>query len=333
MKTLNDLPVLLEGFFTKRLIAQRRVSPHTVASYRDTFRLLLAFAQRRLNRVPSQLALTDLNAPFLAAFLDHLEAERLLSARSRNVRLAAIRSFFRYAALEAPQHAALIQRVLAIQPKRYSRRLVDYLARAEIDALLSAPDRNTWVGERDHAFLLTAVQTGLRLSELTGLRHKDVVAGAGAHLHCEGKGRKERITPLTKTTAAVLTSWIDRQGSGDDVRFVFPSTREGRLSSDAGQRIVARHAATACNVCPSLKKKRVTPHVLRHSAAMEFLEAGIDRALIAIWLGHESIETTQIYLDADLRTKEGILAKTRPFNRPPGIYRPSDQLLSFLKTL
>jgi integrase/recombinase XerD len=241
MKTPADLSPLLEAFFTQRLIAQRKVSPHTINSYRDTFSLLLKFAERRLRCPPSKLTLENLAAPFLAAFLDHLETTRSNGARTRNLRLAAIHSFFRYAALEAPQHAGLIQRVLSIPRKRYSRALVDFLTRPEIEALLSVANRNTWIGRRDHALLLTAVQTGLRLSELTSLRQQDVSLGAGAYVRCEGKGRKERCTPLAKPTASVLDAWIKHQGK-DASRFLFPSTRGGRLSADAVQHLVAKHA-------------------------------------------------------------------------------------------
>lgn len=333
MKTTGDFALLLEGFFTKRLLAQRRASPHTVASYRDTFRLLLRFAEKRLERPPSKLTIKDLHAPFIASFLDDLENTRANGARSRNIRLAAIRSFFRYAALEAPEHSALIQRVLAIPRKRHTRALIDFLIRPEIEALLSAPDQTAWVGRRDYAFLLTATQTGLRLSELTGLRSQDVTLGTGAHVRCEGKGRKERCTPLTKSTAETLRRWIKEQANGDETGFLFPSLRGGRLSADAAQHLVAKHAATAKKRCASLAKKHITPHVLRHTAAMELLQAGVDRALIAIWLGHESVETTQIYLDANLALKEEILAKTRPVQGRRCIYRPADRLLNFLKSL
>lgn len=333
MKTETTLASLVEGFFTKRLLAQRRASPDTIASYRDTFRLLLTFAEKRLGRSPSKLTLTDLSAPFVASFLDHLEKQRGNTARTRNIRLAAIRSFFRYAALEVPEHSALIQRVLAIPRKRHTRALIDFLTRPEIEALVSAPDKTTWVGQRDHAFLLLAVQTGLRLSELTGLRRQNVALGTGAHVRCEGKGRKERSTPVTKSTGIVLRRWIDAQPNINDASFIFPSLRGGRLSADSGQHLVAKHVATARHTCPSLAKKRITPHALRHTAAMELLQAGVDRALIAIWLGHESVETTQIYLDADLALKESILAKTRPIESPPGIFRPGDGLLNFLKNL
>ena len=332
MNPSPNLAPLLEGFFTQRLIAQRHASPHTIASYRDTFRLLLGFVEKRTGRAPSQLALGNLDAPTVASFLDELERQRTNSARSRNVRLAAIRSFFRYAALEAPEHSALIQRVLAIPRKRHTRPLLDFLVRPEIEALLSAPDRHTWIGQRDHALLLVAVQTGLRLSELTGLRQQDVSLGTGPHVRCQGKGRKQRATPLTKSTVAVVTAWIKRQGQ-DSTQFLFPSARGGRLSADAVQHLVARHVATAQKVCPSLSKKRITPHVLRHTAAMELLQAGVDRSLIAIWMGHASMESTEPYLHADLALKEQILAKTQPVQSPPGRYRPGDRLLTFLKSL
>lgn len=332
VKTSNALAPLLEGFFVQRLMAQRKVSPHTLASYRDTFRLLLKFAETHLHRRASELALDDLAAPFVATFLDHLESTRSNAARSRNQRLAAIRSFFRYAAVEAPQHSALIQRVLAIPSKRHTRPLIDFLNREEIEALLAQPDRGTWIGRRDHALLLLAVQTGLRLSEMTGLKQQDVALGAGAHVRCEGKGRKERATPLTKSAAAVLKAWINEEGVNANAR-LFPSARCTVLSADAVQHLVRKYVAAARRSCPSLDRKRITPHVMRHTAAMELLQAGVDRSLIAIWLGHESVETTQIYLAADLAMKEKILSRTRPIEAPARRYRPDDRLLAFLQAL
>lgn len=332
MKAAAGFPTLLETFFTRRLIAQRNASPHTIASYRDTFRLLLQFAETRLAKAPSRLTMEDLNAPFLGAFLDHLEGTRANGARSRNLRLTAIRSFFRFAALETPQHSALIQRVLVIPNKRQPRPLVGFLSRPEIDALLAAPDRDTWLGRRDHALLLTAVQTGLRLTEITSIRQQDVSLASGAHVRCEGKGRKERCTPLTKSTVTVLMMWIREQGA-DGTRILFPSARGDRLSADAVQHLVAKYAVAAQQTCPSLANKRVSPHVLRHTTAMELMQAGVDRTLIALWLGHESVETTQIYLDANLAIKEEILSKTAPINTKVGRYRPDDDLLAFLKGL
>jgi integrase/recombinase XerD len=332
MKNENGFPGLLERFFTQRLIAQRRVSSHTIASYRDTFRLLLQFVQKRLHKPPSGLTLTDLDPSAIGAFLDELEKERGNGARSRNLRLTAIRSFYRFAAYEEP--SGLIQRILAMPAKRYEKRLIGFLTRPEIDAILAMPDLNTWSGRRDRAFLLVAVQTGLRLSEMTSLHTPDVVLGTGAHVRCVGKGRKERCTPLTKQGVDTLKRWLrePRRSAGD---ILFPSARGTRLSADGVQFLLAKHVAAARQKCPSLKNKRVTPHVLRHSAAMELLQAGVDRSVIALWLGHESIETTQIYLDADLALKEKALAKTTPLakGKTSGRYRPDDKLLAFLKSL
>jgi integrase/recombinase XerD len=334
MKNENGFPSLLERFFTQRLIAQRRVSSHTVASYRDTFRLLLQFFEKRLHKPPSALVLTDLEAPLIGAFLDELEKNRANSARSRNLRLTAIRSFYRYAAYEEPAQSGLIQRVLAMPAKRYEKKLIGFLTRPEIDAVLAAPDLRTWTGRRDRTFLLVTVQTGLRLSEMTGLLNTDVALGTGAHVRCMGKGRKERCTPLTKLAVDTLKLWLrePRRGAGD---ILFPSMRGTRLSADGVQFLLAKHVATAQEHCPSLRKKQVTPHILRHTAAMELLQAGVDRSVIALWLGHESIETTQIYLDADLALKEKALAKASPLTagKTAGRYRPDDKLLAFLKNL
>jgi site-specific recombinase XerD len=333
MKNENGFPRLLERFFTQRLIAQRRVSAHTIASYRDTFRLLLQFVERQTGKQPSGLVLTDLDPPLIGAFLDGLENDRGNGARSRNLRLTAIRSFYRYAAYEEPAQSGLIQRVLAMPAKRYEKKLVGFLTRPEIEAVLAAPDLNTWTGRRDRTFLLAAVQTGLRLSEMTSLRREDVVLGTGAHVRCIGKGRKERCTPLTKQAVETVKVWL-QEAPRDTGSIVFPSARGGRLSADGVQFLLAKHVAVAQHHCPSLKTKRVTPHVLRHTAAMELLQAGVDRSVIALWLGHESIETTQMYLDADLALKEKALSKTTPLpDAKTQRYRPDDQLLAFLKSL
>lgn len=327
-----DLGILVEAFFSKRLISQRRASPHTIASYRDTFRLLLAFAQKQISRPPSQLSLKDISPSLVSDFLDHLETTRTNTARTRNLRLTAIRSFFRFAALQAPEHGGIIQRVLAIPNKRCQRPLIGFLTRPEIETLLAAVDGTTWIGRRDYAFLLVAMQTGLRLSELTGARREDVTLGPGAHIHCAGKGRKERGTPLTKLARRVLLAWMKEPWPIASA-FLFPSLSGGRLSADAVQDLVNKHVAAARLKCPSLVKKRVTPHWLRHTAAMELLQAGVDRSMIALWLGHESVETTQIYLNANLALKEEILAKTTPIKGKPGRYRPADRVLSFLSNL
>ena len=330
--TSPQFPALLEAFFTDRLISQRRASPHTVASYRDTFRLLLQFAQKDLGKPPSSLTMADLTVTLVGAFLNDLEKSRANASRSRNVRLSAIRSFFRYAALECPEHAGQIQRVLAIPPKRYSRRIVDFLTKAEIDALVVLPDQATWLGRRDRVLLLLALQTGLRLSEITSLRQGNLELGRGAHVRCEGKGRKQRCTPLTRTTVRAVRSWIKEQGSGES-KVLFPSLRGGQLSPDSVQYLVSKYASAAAKTCATLRKKRITPHVLRHTTAMELLQSGVDRSVIALWLGHESLETTQIYLDANLALKEEALKKTRPVGAKVGRYKPGDQLLNFLKNL
>ena len=332
MITPISLAPLLQRFFTQRLMQQRQASPHTISSYRDCFRQFLKFVQQRLRKPPSRLSFEEIDAPLIVAFLDELEKRQGLSVRSRNLRLTAIHSFFRYAAYEAPAHSEQIQRVLAIPSKRFTRTLVQFLTRPEVDAMLAAPDQFTWSGRRDHAFLLVAVQTGLRLSEMTGLKRPDLIVGAGAHLRVIGKGRKERCTPLAQSTLAVLKAWLrePQRGEGD---VLFPSAQGERLSVHGVQYLLTKHRTTASKVCPSLKEKRVTVHRLRHTMAMDLLQAGVDRSVIALWLGHESVETTQIYLEATIAMKERALAKTLPPHGRPGRYQPGDQLLGFLNSL
>jgi len=332
MTTHPNFPRLVQAFFTERLLQQRRASTETIAGYRDCFRLLLRFAAQRLGNAPSSLSLDDLDAPFIGEFLDHLEKERSNSARTRNARLAAIHSFFRYVSFQEPSCADLCRRVLTIPSKRYERRLIEYLQREETDAIVAAPDTTTWIGRRDRALLLLAIQTGLRVSELIGLQRQCIVLGTGAHVRCQGKGRKERCTPLRHEVVGVMQTWLGECSSGLETP-VFPSSRGGPLSRDAVERLVSRHVRTAELCCPSLKRKTVTPHVLRHTAAMELLQHGIDRSVIALWLGHESVETTQMYLHADLRLKEQALSKTTPLNTKAGRYRPDDKLLAFLEGL
>jgi site-specific recombinase XerD len=332
MSAVTSLAPLLERFFTQRLMQERRVSPHTIGSYRDSFRLFLKFAQQRLHKPPTTLAFEDFDAPLVSAFLDHLEKQRGVSVRSRNLRLTAIHSFFRYLAYELPTHSAQIQRVLAIPSKRFNRSLVRFLTRPEVEALLAAPDRSSWFGRRDYAFILTAVQTGLRLSEITAATRADLVLGTGAHVRVIGKGRKERCTPLAKPTAAVLQAWLREPPRGNE-QLLFPNGRGERLSVHGVKYLLAKHAATAARACPSLKAKHVTVHLLRHTMALELLQAGVDRAVIALWLGHESVETTQIYLEATLAMKEQALARTTPPHAHPRLFRAGDQLLSFLNSL
>jgi site-specific recombinase XerD len=312
---------------------QRNVSPNTIASYRDTFRLLFTFAQARLHKPPSALALDDLDAPFISAFLEDLENKRDVGVKTRNLRLTAIRSFFRFASFEEPAYSAHIQRVLAIPTKRHDKGQVAYLTRAEIEAILAAPDRTTWLGRRDYSLLLLAAQAGLRLSELIGLDRDAIHLGHGAHVRCVGKGRKERCTPLTTYARAALRSWL-KEPARRGAKALFPNVHGGRLSADSIQSLLAKYVRVACERCPSLKSKRISPHVLRHSAAMELLQAGVDTSVIALWLGHESVETTQTYLHAHLALKEAALAKLKPYECGRSTrFRASDRLLAFLDAL
>ena len=330
--TTTTLPALIQQFFTDRLCTQMQASPNTIAGYRDTFRLLLRFASEHTGRAPTKLKIEDLDSDRMGEFLAHVESERRNSARSRNTRLAAIRSFFRFVAMNEPAHLLHCQRILAMPGKRYVRRTVEFLDRAQIDALLAAPDRSTWVGRRDHAILMLALQTGLRASELINLRRGDIVSGTGAHIRCEGKGRKQRCTPLRRETLQVLEAWL-RQCAGTDSDPLFCTNRGTQLSRDALEGVVRRHTLSASRSCPSLAGKRVSPHVLRHSTAMELLHHGVDQTVIALWLGHESVETTQVYMHADLRLKEKALARMTAPASNPGRYRPDDKLLAFLQAL
>jgi site-specific recombinase XerD len=332
MKSQKSFAALIEGFFMKRLMLQRQASAHTICSYRDTFRLLLRFVQQRKHKSPSDLMFEDIDAETVAAFLDEQERQRGITARSRNLRLTAIRSFFRYAAYEIPEQSAQIQRVLAIPSKRFTRKVVDFLTHDEVDALLDAPDLQTRSGRRDYALLLVAIQTGLRLSELTGLTRDDVVLGTGAHVRVVGKGRKERCTPISKLAARTLKNWMREIPAASD-QALFPGAQGKRLSADGVQYALAKHLKKAAAVSSGLNKKHITPHSLRHTTAMEMLNTGVGRTVIALWLGHESVETTQMYLDADLEMKSAVLAKARMPNARHGKYRPPDPLLSFLESL
>jgi integrase/recombinase XerD len=286
----------LEAFFTQRLGHQLRASPATVGGYRDTFRLLVRFASERAHKAPSDLEFEDVDVEVVSAFLAHLEHDRRNSARTRNVRLTAIRSFFRYAAFSEPGHAELIARVVAIPDKRTGRAVMTYLSTAEVEAVLASPDRSTWHGRRDHALLAVTVQTGMRVAEVIGLRTGDVTLGAGAHVFVRGKGRKERCIPLTRQSVAVLRVWL-RERQGEDDEPVFPTISGNPLSHDAVADLVAKHTASARPRCATLATKKVTPHTLRHSCAMALLAGGVDTSVIALWLGHEHVQTTQIYLN------------------------------------
>ncbi len=330
---MTSFSATLQAFFTDRLIRQRQASGHTIAAYRDALRLLLTFAAQHTGATPSQLDFPHLDAALVAAFLDHLEHERANTVRTRNARLAAVHSLYRYAALRHPEHAGDIARVLAIPPKKSRRTIVTFLTDAETDALLAAPDRGTWTGRRDHALLLLATQTGLRVSELTGLTCGDLHLGAGPHVSCHGKGRKDRITPLTPNTVAVMRLWL-AECAGQPTDPLFATRRGGALSRDAVEHRLTHHSRRAADTCPSLAAKKVTPHILRHTTAMRLLSAGVDTTVIALWLGHESTSTTQIYLHADLALKQQALDRTRPSATPAGRYQPAtDHLLEFLQGL
>jgi site-specific recombinase XerD len=330
--TPPSFPSLLQDFFSRRLLVQRNASARTVTSYRDTFCLLLSYAQRRTGKSPTDLLLADLDAPLVLDFLDHLETERQNSVRSRNARLAGIRSFLRYAALSDPASLPSIGRVLAIPTKRFERAVVGFLSREETEAILAAPDASTWSGHRDQVMLATFYNTGARVSEIIGLRVQDAHLDRSASLHIHGKGRKQRVVPLWKSTAANLREWLARTGQPAEAP-LFPS-RDGRPLSRSGVEDRLRVAvAAAAQSCPTLKGRQISPHTLRHTTAMHLLQSGVDITVIALWLGHESPATTHLYLEADLAMKERALKK---LDQPPSgrqRFRPGDSLLAFLESL
>lgn len=328
----TNLAGLLELFFTERLMKHMHASTHTIASYRDTLRLLLQYAHHYLKKAPAQLQLADITASFIGSFLDHLEKDRHNTTRSRNARLSAIHAFFNFVALHEPQYSRLIQQVLAIPHKKYNRTAIDFLDRSEINAIVSMPDQTTWPGRRDRTLLLVLAQTGLRVSELIALTCQNVVLNRGMYVHCMGKGRKDRCTPLRKEVIIALRAWLkERNGQPTDV--LFPNAQGNPLSRDGVEYIVSKYVAAAQSVCASLKDKKVSPHVFRHSTAMELLQHGVDHAAIALWLGHESVETTQIYIHANMQLKEKALAQTYPLNIHTKRFKPEDHLLAFLNAL
>lgn len=328
----SNLPSLIESFFIRRLLGERHVSPHTVGAYRDAFRLLLSFAQSQFRRAASDLKVGDIGASLISKFLTYLEKERGNTPRTRNARLAAIHSFFKYVALEEPLCATVAQRVLGLPPKRTHRTLIEFLDEREINAVLGAVDLNSRNGCRDYALLLVAIQTGMRVSELTSLDVQDAALGPAAHISCHGKGRKTRCTPLRRDAIRAVRRWLREYPGAPDAP-LFPNSRGTRLTRDGVDYLLGKYIAVAGRTCKSLQQKRVTPHVLRHTAAMTLLHAGVDRSVIALWLGHETVETTDIYLHADMKLKERALAKTAPVHLRKKRYRPSDRLLAFLEAL
>ena len=329
---MTALAPTLQSYFTERLIGQRRASPNTIAGYRDTVRLLLGFAAEKTGKRPCDLDVADVDAPLVASFLEHLESDRSNAVATRNNRLAAVHSLFGWAALRHPEHAASIQRVLAIPPKRVERNLVTFLNEEEVDALVGACRRDTWTGRRDHAMIVLFIQTGLRISELASLACADVTLGTGAHVSCIGKGRKLRQTPLVPVTIGVLKTWLaERGGSPPDP--LFPTSKGRPLSRDAIERRLSLYVTRAVTTCPSIGSKHVTAHTLRHTCAMSLLRSGVPIEVIALWLGHEQVATANIYLHADMSMKERAIERVRPPNTTPGRYRPSDPLLAFLEAL
>lgn len=323
---------LVQVFFTHHLVCQRRASPQTVASYRDTFRLLIQHRSQNTGKKPCNLTLEDLQAPAILQFLDHLEGNRRNSTQTRNARLAAIRSFFRLVALREPACIDLASQVLAIPVKRADRRLIGYLTRQEMDAVLATPDTRTWIGRRDYALLLTLYNTGARISEILSLRQHQVTFAATSLLHLKGKGRKERSVPLWPATSRTLRAWVNDCGDGGD-RILFPSARGGPLSTDGATYILRQAVRRASANCPTLNAKRISPHVIRHTTAMHLLQSGVDIAVIALWLGHESLDTTHMYIQADLKTKEQALGKLQPVEGGFPRFKPDDNLLAFLSAL
>lgn len=327
-----SFPQLVQDFFLKRLIAQRGASARTVEAYRDAFELLFSFAEQHTGKPPTALRLADLDAPLVLDFLDHLETARGNSVRTRNARLAAIHSFMRYAAVRDPAALPIAARVLAIPAKRFDRPVLGYLSREQIAAILAAPDRGTWSGRRDAVLLATAYNTGARVSELTGLRVRDVLLDRQAAVHLHGKGRKQRVIPLWKNTAAELRGWLNQLNATPDAP-VFPNRAGEALTRSGVRDRLNRAVAVAEQRCPSLHGQHVTPHTLRHSTAMHLLQSGTDLAVIALWLGHSSPAVTHHYLEADLATKQAVLRRLSDPSRTPARFRPSDRLLAFLQDL
>ncbi len=325
-------PALMQDFFQQRLVAQRGASAQTIASYRDAFELFLRYAEQRTGRSPSALTLEDLDAPIVLTFLDHLETERGNSPRTRNLRLTAIRSFLRYASVRDPTALPIAQRVLAIPTKRFDRPILGFLSREEVQFLLDAPDRTTWSGQRDAVLFAVLYNTGARVSEITGLRRADVLLDRACALHLHGKGRKERVVPLWKSTAAQLRQWLPRIHTSPHTP-VLPNRAGARMSRSGVEHRLRVAVTTASKRCPSLVGRRISPHTLRHTTAMHLLQSGVDITVIALWLGHENPATTHLYVEADLAMKEAALHRLKDPAPGPLRFRARDRLLTFLEAL
>lgn len=331
-KVPQSFPTLLRKFFTQRLIQQQHVSPRTVVAYRDSFRLLIAFAHRRLRKSPSEMTIDDFDTPLILAFLKHLEDERHNCIRSRNARFAAIRAFMQYIAFEEPSAVALARSVLAIKIKRFEQPMVGFLSREYIEAILAAPDSSTWIGQRDRMMFAVLYNTGARISELLGMRAGDLTLTPTAWVRIRGKGRKERSVPLWSNTAKDLKRWLRAYPRADD-KPLFPSRSGGALTRVGFTDRLRRAVASASKRFPELAKRRIFPHLVRHSVAMHMLQTGVDITVIALYLGHESPTTTHRYVEADLQMKDQAIKALRPPSRTPLRYRPKDDLLRFLQGL
>jgi len=326
-----SFPALLQEFF-QRLVSERGVSAHTIASYRDTFQLLLGYAQQRTGRTPSALTLEDLDAPLVLAFLDHLEQARGNSPRTRNLRLTAIRSFMRHASLRAPTALPVAHRVLAISPKRFDKPALGYLTREEVTALLDAPDPSNWTGQRDAVLLAMLYNTGARVSELAALRIADLLLDRQLAVQLHGKGRKQRIVPLWKSTAKQLRAWLPRIDKAPDAP-VLPNRAGKPITRSGVEHRLSLAVRAASKRCPSLTARPISPHTMRHTTAMHLLQSGVDITVIALWLGHEDTATTHIYLEADLAMKEAALKRLHEPALKPLTYKAPDRLLAFLEAL
>lgn len=329
---MNALATSLQTYFTTFAHTQRDLSANTISSYRDTWRMLLKYLNATLGTPVDALDLDAVTATNVTAFLDHLQQERGNNAKTRNTRLTAIRSVLSRALPDHPEHAATITQVLAIPPRRTTRPVIEFLTPAETQALLTAPDQQTWTGRRDHALLAMTVQTGLRISEICSLTYDDIHLGAGPYIACTGKGRRQRLTPLTKTTVTTMTNYLAERRSRPGVA-LFCGPHGQPLSRDALEHRLARHLATAAITCPSIGAKHVTMHTLRHTAAMNLLSAGVDVSVIALWLGHADTHSTAAYLHADMATKQAAIDRTRPPEVNPGTYQPEPDLLAWLTAL
>jgi len=322
----------LQSYFTDYAHAQRDLSPNTIATYRDTWRLLIKYATATRGIPADKIDLALIDANLVTGFLDHLQSTRGNGAATRNARLTAIRAVMGFALPDHPEHANTIARVLAVPARRRPTPTVEFLSSTEADALLAAPNTSTWTGRRDQALLTLAVQTGLRVSELTSLTTRDIHTGTGAHVTCMGKGRRHRATPLTPTTLTVLEPFLTERASrpGDAL---FPGPHGQHLSRDALERRLAKHRTAAAATCPSLRTKHITMHTLRHTTAMRLLQAGIDVSVIALWLGHQNTASTDCYLHADMTIKQAAIERTRPSDVKPGTYTPAPDILTWLDTL